>query len=224
MTNDVKVTFRGMDPSAWIESDVRRRARKLDLYCPNIMSCRVVVDRPHRHHESGNRFGVRIDLTVPGEEIAVTRVGNVHGSQKDLATREWVKRLDVEAVRKDLRLVIREAFDIARRRLQDVVRRQRLDVKRHEGPLQGRVVAWNGTARAGRIEAGDGHDVYFHAHSVIGGSAKRLRVGARVTFVEERGDKGPQASTVKLARPQRRRSASTPTPPPGAVSVGGFGA
>ena len=43
-----------------------------------------------------------------------------------------------------------------------------------------------------------GYEVYFHRNSVLDGAFRRLTVGARVTFVEEVGDKGPQASTVRL--------------------------
>jgi cold shock CspA family protein len=39
--------------------------------------------------------------------------------------------------------------------------------------------------------------VYFHRNSVVGDGYSRLRVGSRVTFAEEMGEKGAQASTVK---------------------------
>jgi cold shock CspA family protein/ribosome-associated translation inhibitor RaiA len=192
------VTFRGMSSSEWIEADIRKRAAKLDTYCRDIMSCHVVVEIPHRHHEAGNRFAVRIDLTVPDEEIAVTRGSNLHAATKDLDEQEWVKQFDVEGMRKDLRLVVKEAFDVARRRLQDHARRHRLDVKRHEASLHGRVNQWSAIDQFGTIEAADGHEVYFHQNSVLGSGLKRLSVGTDVEFVEERGDKGPQASTVKV--------------------------
>ena len=194
----ITITFRGFPPSEWIEADIRKRAAKLDAYCRDIMSCRVVVDIPHRHHEEGNRFSLRIDVTVPGEEIAVNHESNLHASKQDLDEREWVKEFEVEGMRKDLRLVIREAFDVARRRLQDYARVHRRAVKTHEESPHGRVVRWIPEERFGAIEAADGHEVYFHQNSVLGGGLKRLRVGAKVVFVEERGEKGPQASTVKV--------------------------
>jgi cold shock CspA family protein len=40
--------------------------------------------------------------------------------------------------------------------------------------------------------------VYFHEHSVIDGGFARLDVGSEVAFVEETGEKGLQASTVRL--------------------------
>lgn len=199
------VAFRGMDRNEWIEAEIRRRAEKLETYCRDIGSCHVIVEVPHRHHEEGNRFSVRIDLTVPDHEIAVTRGSNLHGFTKDLDQQEWVKQFDVEGMRKDLGLVIKEAFDVARRRLQDHTRRHRLDVKRHEEAPHGRVRQWSAVDEFGTIEAADGHEVYFHQNSVLGSGLKRMKVGAEVVFAEEAGEKGPQASTVKVVstRPNR---------------------
>ena len=49
----------------------------------------------------------------------------------------------------------------------------------------------------GFLETIDGQEVYFHRNSVVGDGYSRLRVGSRVTFAEEMGEKGAQASTVK---------------------------
>ncbi len=50
----------------------------------------------------------------------------------------------------------------------------------------------------GFLESADGREVYFHRNSVLDGAFARLQVGSRVSFAEEAGDKGPQASTVHL--------------------------
>ena len=94
------VIFHGMAPSEWIEADIRARADKLGRYCQDIESCHVTIDLPHRHHEEGNRFSVRIDLIVPGGRVAVTRGSNLHASKQDLERSEWIKRFDVEGMRK----------------------------------------------------------------------------------------------------------------------------
>jgi cold shock CspA family protein len=60
----------------------------------------------------------------------------------------------------------------------------------------------------GYLEAEDGHEVYFHRRAVLDGAFDRLTVGTRVSFVEEPGEKGPQASTVKLLHPRRTRQLS----------------
>ena len=126
----VEVTFRNIKTSAWLEREIRQRAGKLETYCPDIVACRVLVSKPHRHHEHGNRFDVHIDLVVPGEEIAVShspRLREVKG--KDATA--GVKRVEIEGMRKDVLLVVRNAFAAAKRQLQDYARRRRLAVKSH---------------------------------------------------------------------------------------------
>jgi hypothetical protein len=101
------ITFPRKKPDPGIETEIRKRAVKLDTLCPGIISCHVVADIPHRHHQRGNNFRVRIDIKVRRDEIAVARDGP----------------------QKDIRLVLRQAFDVARRRLQEHAS-QRRDVKR----------------------------------------------------------------------------------------------
>ena len=108
----VEVTFRNMETSDWLEQDIRERAAKLETYCPDIVTCRVMVGKPHRHHENGNRFDVHIDIAVPGEEIAVSHSPNFR------------KQVE-EGTKKDIRTVVRDAFAAAKRQLQDYVRRRR---------------------------------------------------------------------------------------------------
>jgi cold shock CspA family protein len=61
----------------------------------------------------------------------------------------------------------------------------------------------------GYIEAEDGHEVYFQKSSVLKNAFDRLTVDSAVSFVEEHGEKGPQASTVKLLHPRRVHRATT---------------
>ncbi|BAR62149.1 cold shock CspA family protein [Bradyrhizobium diazoefficiens] len=49
----------------------------------------------------------------------------------------------------------------------------------------------------GFLEAADGHEIYFNCNSVLEGCAN-IAVGAHVSYAEELGEKGPQASTVKV--------------------------
>jgi Sigma 54 modulation protein / S30EA ribosomal protein len=107
MRQPITITFPGMRPNPVIEAEIRKRAGKLDALCPGIISCHVVADIPHRHRQRGNNFRVRIDIKVRREEIAVARDGP----------------------QKDIRLVLRRAFDVARRRLQEHARHRR-DAKR----------------------------------------------------------------------------------------------
>jgi len=114
----VEVTFRNMQTSDWLETEIRDRAAKLEALCPDIVACRVMIDKPH-HHKPTGRFSVHIDLAVPGEEIAVSHSPNSR------------KQSEEALLRKDIMTVVRHAFAAAKRQLQDYVRRRRHEVKAH---------------------------------------------------------------------------------------------
>lgn len=176
----LQISFRGMERSEAIETRIRERAAELDQYYDRITSCRVVVESPHRRHHQGKLYHVRIDLTVPGAELVVTREPAEHHAHEDVY------------------VAIRDAFDAAQRRLADHRRRQRGDVKLHEGAPPARVARLFPQEDYGFIVTSDGRDIYFHRNSVLNDAFDRLEVGSEVQFAEEEGDKGPQASTVRL--------------------------
>lgn len=176
----LQVTFRNMDPSDVVEADVRERAEKLEQFFDHIISCRVVVEAPHRHHHKGELYQVRIDLGLPGKELAVTHTGPINPAHEDV------------------HVAVRDAFDAARRQLQDYVRMLRGAVKKHETPAHGKVVRLFPMQDYGFVETSDGDEVYFHRNSVVEGSFDQLEVGTEVRLViaYDESEKGPQATTV----------------------------
>jgi len=116
----LQISLHGIERSNALYNAIHDKTAKLERYYDRITSCRVVLELDARHKHKGRQFTVRIDLKVPGGEIAVTRE---HGE--------------------DVQIALRDAFDAARRQLEDYARGQRGDVKRHaeevagEGP-QGR--------------------------------------------------------------------------------------
>jgi cold shock CspA family protein len=81
--------------------------------------------------------------------------------------------------------------------LQDYVRKLRGEVKHHEPALADgkieRIFPYEGY---GFILTDDNREIYFDANSVLDKPFENLEVGRKVRFFEERGEKGPQASTV----------------------------
>jgi cold shock CspA family protein len=118
--------------------------------------------------------------------------------------------METRPERKHLEVAIREAFHTARRRLQDHARQKRADVKRHEPMTQARVTKLFPVEGYGYIETPDGREIYFHANSVLNKRFKSLKLGSKVSFTEEAGEKGPQASTVHLIARARATAASPP--------------
>ena len=200
------ITFRGMRRSRALESDILIRTAKLEHYYPSLIGCRVLIELRGRHHEAGNLVHVRIDLTVAGAEVVISHEAGLHGTARDLHARRASKSTEADPARKHALVAIHEAFDSARRRLQDIARRQRGDVKTAVRQQRGRVAELYPLDRYGYIEGADGHHVYFQKNSVLGNAFSRLTVGAPVSYAEESGDKGPQASTVKMVHPHRRRA------------------
>ena len=76
-------------------------------------------------------------MIVPGEDLAITRDANLHSEVKGSDEAAWAKRFDVEATQRDIRLVIGDAFDAAKRRLRDYAQRRRREVKRHAADTRG---------------------------------------------------------------------------------------
>ena len=157
------------------EELIRERAAWLERFYPSLVECAVTVEGPGGHHRKGEPLHVQLDLRVPGRRTL-------------LISRQ---------VGEDLDGTLRGVFDAARRRLEDVARRQRGQVKIHQPRLEGRVAQLLPDAEHGFLTAADGHRVYFHRHAVLPPGFAALRVGELVRFVEEQGTEGPQASTVE---------------------------
>ena len=105
----LQITIRDMEHSDALEAHIRDKAQKLDEFFDHIMSCRVVVETPHKHQHQGKQFNVRIDIGVPGSEIVVN-----HDHHEDVY------------------VALRDAFDAAKRQLEDYARKIRGDIKTHE--------------------------------------------------------------------------------------------
>jgi ribosomal subunit interface protein len=116
MVPEVQITFRGMESSPSAETQVRHKVEELQQFSDRISACRVTLETAHRRHRQGNVYQVRVDLAVPGGTIVVNREpGEDHAHE-------------------DLYVAIRDAFDAARRRLQDHVKRLDGVHKQHAPP------------------------------------------------------------------------------------------
>ena len=202
----LQITFRNMPPSQAIEDNIREKASKLESFYDRIMSCRVIVEAPHRHHRKGKAYEVRIDLTVPGGKLVVNRAPK----RLDAANLRLQKVSEKEekelieshepskhAAHEDIYVAIRDAFNAAGRKLEDHARRRRGKVKVHEPVALARVSKLFPEEGFGFLQTSDGREIYFHKHSVLQPGFGHLDVGAKVYFAEERGEQGPQASTVR---------------------------
>ena len=200
----LQIKFRNMPGSQAIEDNIREKTSKLNSFYDRIVSCRVIVEAPHRHHRKGKAYEVRIDITVPGGELVINRAPKrLKAVKSGLAEQPETKLIERHEPSKhgahaDIYVAIRDAFNAAGRKLQEYARRQSGAVKVHEGPPRARVARLFPEERYGFLETPDGREIYFHGNSVIQPGFEHLKTGVEVYFAEEEGEKGPQASTVRL--------------------------
>lgn len=176
MQKPIQITERGVRLSEAQRARIRRRASGLERYDPRITGCQVVCEEPHRSRRTSVEFKVRVEATVPGKVLGVARGDS------------------------DLNTAIRDAFDAIRREIEDAVRERDGRIKeRAEALANGRIARLFPKEGYGFIEAGDGAEVFFHRNSVLQRRFGRLKVGDKVRYAEEMGEKGPQASSVHFA-------------------------
>jgi cold shock CspA family protein/ribosome-associated translation inhibitor RaiA len=181
MQTPVQIDFQGLNASPTTREAITKHVAELEERCGRLTACRVVLKGPGKHHRTGGLYEVNIRLTLPdGREVDISRTPKADERHSDLT------------------FAIDDAFKRARRQLQDQVRRLQGNVKQHEGPPIGTVARLDELGEFGIIATADGQEIYFHRNSVLNGGFGKLKVGARVTYFEEAGEKGPQASTVRL--------------------------
>ena len=176
----LQIVFEHVDHSDLIEARAREAAGKLEQFYDRVTSARVVIGKARHRHHKGDTYSVRLHLTVPGAaDIAVSRDPAATGRHEDLE------------------VTLHDAFDAARRELQDLVRKRQGHVKTHETPQHGKIVALHPETDHGFVASADGREIYFHRNSVADDGFDELDVGVTVRFAEDVGDKGPQATFVR---------------------------
>ena len=201
----LQISFRNMGPSAAVEARVRVEVAKLETFCDGITRCYVVVERPHKHRRKGELYHLRIDLAVPGEEIVIRHQPSLQATLRRVDAEKRSKSAEAHAAHKDVYVVIRDAFKEARRQLQDYQRRVRGQTKVHAPMPAGRVSKLFPDEDHGFLETAEGHEIYFHRNSVLNRAFDRLKIGSRVRFAQEMGERGARASTVRPLRASRAR-------------------
>lgn len=101
MNVPLQITFRGMESSEALSERIREAAEKLEKFDDRIIACKVTVEQPHRHHQHGNPFHIRIQVSVPGAEIVVD-----HGQR-------------TETTNENAYAAVNEAFETMKRRLNE---------------------------------------------------------------------------------------------------------
>jgi len=104
----LKITMRHMAQSEALEAAIRSKATKLEEFHPNVTGCNVAIEEEGRHQQQGRTFNVRLVVRVPEREVVVTRDHH-----------------------EDPYVALRDAFDTAKRQLDEYDSVQRRQVKAH---------------------------------------------------------------------------------------------
>lgn len=185
MNIPLEIVFHGVEPSDSVEARIREKAARLNRRHQELMSCRVVIDRPHQHHRHGNGWQVAVEMMVPpGHELTVRKDSGGHAGE----------------VHDNLIRVLDEAFEAALRRLDKLQQRQRGETKSHESPASSHGKIQRLVGDHGFLLDVTGDTVYFHAHAVQAPLRfAELSEGMAVSFATEQGAQGPQACWVRPA-------------------------
>lgn len=119
----VDVVFRNMRRRVSAEARIRERAAALAGLYDRIERCRVVVEVPHRHHDAGNHYQLRIELAVPGRDIVVDHDSSRRTRLPDEPSPHKSSETAVEHRR--LQTAVHDAFAAAERRLKRMIERRR---------------------------------------------------------------------------------------------------
>jgi ribosomal subunit interface protein len=107
MTNEFQIVYHNIDQTDAITDAVQKRISKLERFCDQIITGRVVLDSPHNNHHKGKVYSVGVEIHTPVKEVRVNQ------EQHDNHAHE------------DLYIAIRDAFDVAERQLKSVDKKHR---------------------------------------------------------------------------------------------------
>lgn len=114
----LKIKYLNVPPSPAIDNKIHQFADKLEKRFDRILSCRVVIQTPHRRHHKGNLYQVNINVIVPEAKLVASRESSGDHSHEDL------------------HVSVRDAFQAIQRQLQDYVEQRRGHVKHHGPSIQ----------------------------------------------------------------------------------------
>ena len=107
MTNAFQVLFHNIDQTDALTEAVQKRINKLERYCDQIITGRVVLDSPHNNHHKGRVYSVTLEIHTSEKEVRVNQ------DQHDTHAHE------------DLYIAIRDAFNVAERQLKSIDKKHR---------------------------------------------------------------------------------------------------
>ena len=174
---ELKVETRNVDlRKSWQEKIDTESEKLIRHYANFILHLRVTIEAKTHQKEGG--YEVRVVSSVPQDTVVVTRSGEV------------------------VRAVLTEAFDVLALQVKEIQRKKRKSIKvsAEETAEKAGVVRMVSPGESyGFIVESNEREIYFHENALKGFKIDDLSEGDSVYFAEEFGDKGPQATWVRVA-------------------------
>ena len=125
MSSPMTLTFRHLDNSSALEARARELGQRLQRYGEPITLCHMTLEGMHSAHHASSSYHVHIELSIPGARI------HADSLQHD------------GAGHKDIYAALRDAFNNAKRQLQE------LHSRRHRSPTRAAIEQLGVTPEAG---------------------------------------------------------------------------
>ncbi len=175
---ELKVEARNVElKKGWQVKIDEEKEKLIRHYAGFVLHLRVAIEATTHHKEGG--FEVKVVASVPNDTVVVSRKGEI------------------------VRTLLTEAFDVLSLQLKEILRKKRKAKKNPEQHIEtdsvGIVHKVSPHESYGFITTFDDREIYFHENALKNVTIDDLTEGDSVVFGESFGDKGPQASWVRVA-------------------------
>ncbi len=177
---DLKVETRNVELRKGWQTKIDEEKERLVRHFANfVLHLRVSIEATAHHKEGG--YELKLVTSVPQDTVVVTRKGENVGP------------------------LLVEAFDVLSHQLKEIVRKKRksetsAESSVEEGAQYGVIRKLSPYESYGFIVTPDQREIYFHENALKDIPLDKLTEGDEVTYGESLGDKGPQASWVRITR------------------------
>jgi len=176
---ELKIETRNVELRKGWQTKIEEEKEKLICHYANfILHLRVTIEATSHHKEGG--FEIKLIASVPNDTVVVTKKGE------------------------SVRSLLVETFDVLSLNVKEILRKKR---KGQKGIEQGSNSDRYGIIRKisplesyGFIISSDERDIYFHENALKNATIDDLVEGDSVFYGETVGDKGPQASWVRVSK------------------------
>ena len=176
---ELKVEARNVElKKGWQIKIDEEKEKLIKHYAGFVLHLRVSIEATTHHKEGG--YEVKIVASVPNDTVVVTRKGEI------------------------VRPLLIEAFDVLALQLKEILRKKRKSKKQAEAAAVsdsvGVINKVSPHESYGFITTFDDREIYFHENALKNAEIDDLVEGDSVIYGESLGDKGPQASWVRVAK------------------------